>query len=116
MMFFFLGHGIYSLEIIHIRHIHLFEEGRVLQLIVCHLFVAIRPGHIAASLALDVFFSVFTRTLDLLLQMLQHFINNCFEKLSYSKMAVASMLMAVGVSVLFLICYLLVMRREEYKE
>ena len=48
--------------------------------------------------------------------MLQHFINNCFEKLSYSKMAVASMLMAVGVSVLFLICYLLVMRREEYKE
>lgn len=48
--------------------------------------------------------------------MLQHFINNCFEKLSYSKMAVASMLMTVGVSTLFLVCYLLVMRREKYKE
>lgn len=48
--------------------------------------------------------------------MLQHFINNCFDNLSYSKMAVASMLLAVIVSVLFLVCYLLVMRKEEYKE
>ncbi|MBP3387355.1 MAG: sugar ABC transporter permease [Clostridia bacterium] len=48
--------------------------------------------------------------------MLQHFINNCFEKLSYSKMAVTSVLMALGVCVLFLVCYLSVMRKEEYKE
>ena len=48
--------------------------------------------------------------------MLQHFINNCFQKLSYSKMAVASILMTVAVSALFIICYRWVMRKEEYKE
>ena len=48
--------------------------------------------------------------------MLQHFINNCFEKLSYSKMAVASILMTAAVTVLFVFCYRWVMRKEAYKE
>lgn len=48
--------------------------------------------------------------------MLQHFINNCFQKLSYSKMAVASMLMTLVVSGLFVLCYRWVMRKEAYKE
>lgn len=48
--------------------------------------------------------------------MLQHFINNCFEKLSYSKMAVASVLMTATVSVLFILCYWWVNRKEAYKE
>lgn len=48
--------------------------------------------------------------------LLQHFINNCFEKLSYSKMAVASTLLTVVVTVLFVICYRWVMRKEAYKE
>ena len=48
--------------------------------------------------------------------LLQHFINNCFEKLSYSKMAVASILLTAAVTVLFVICYRWVMRKEAYKE
>lgn len=48
--------------------------------------------------------------------MLQHYINNCFEKLSYSKMAVASILMTIAVSLLFVVCYRWVMRKEAYKE
>ncbi len=48
--------------------------------------------------------------------LLQHFINNCFEKLAYSKMAVASILMAVFVSLLFALGCRLVMRKEAYKE
>ena len=48
--------------------------------------------------------------------MLQHYINNCFEKLSYSKMAVASMLMTVVVAAVVVIGYRWVLRKEEYKE
>lgn len=48
--------------------------------------------------------------------MLQHFINNCFEKLGYSKMAVSSILMAAFVAVLFAVGYRLVMRKEAFKE
>lgn len=48
--------------------------------------------------------------------LLQHFINNCFEKLSYSKMAVASILLTVAVSVIFVVCYRWVMKKEAYKE
>lgn len=48
--------------------------------------------------------------------MLQHFINNCFEKLNYSKMAVASILMTLLVSLLFMVFYCLIIRKEEYKE
>ncbi len=48
--------------------------------------------------------------------MLQHFINNCFEKLSYSKMAVASILLTLAVTGLFVLCYYWVNRKEAYKE
>ena len=48
--------------------------------------------------------------------LLQHFINNCFEKLSYPKMAVASILLTLAVSLLFVICYRWVMKKEAYKE
>lgn len=48
--------------------------------------------------------------------MLQHFINNCFEKLSYSKMAVASILLTLAVTGLFVLCYYWVDRKEAYKE
>lgn len=48
--------------------------------------------------------------------MLQHFINNCFEKLSYSKMAVASILLTLTVAVIFVGCYRWVMQKEAYKE
>lgn len=48
--------------------------------------------------------------------LLQHFINNCFEKLSYSKMAAASILIAAAVSILFVIGYRWVLRKEAYKE
>ena len=48
--------------------------------------------------------------------LLQHFINNCFEKLSYSKMAVSSILLTLAVSVLFVAGYLWVMKKEAYKE
>ena len=48
--------------------------------------------------------------------MLQHFINNCFQKLSYSKVAVASIMMTVLVLVLLAVCYRWVLRKEAYKE
>ena len=48
--------------------------------------------------------------------LLQHYINNCFEQLAYSKMAVASILMAVSVSILFVIGYRWVLWKEAYKE
>lgn len=48
--------------------------------------------------------------------LLQHFINNCFEKLSYSKMAVSSILLTLVVTVLFVVCYRWVMKKEAYKE
>ena len=48
--------------------------------------------------------------------MLQHFINNCFEKLSYSKMAVTSILISVLLAVLFAVCYRIVMKKEAFRE
>lgn len=48
--------------------------------------------------------------------MLQHFINNAFEKLNYPKLAVASVLMLLVVTTLFAIFYRFVMRKEAYKE
>lgn len=48
--------------------------------------------------------------------MLQHFINNAFEKLNYPKLAVASVLMLVVVTTLFATFYQFVMRKEAYKE
>ncbi len=43
--------------------------------------------------------------------MLQHFINNCFQKLSYGKMAAASVLLTACLCLLFGLCYRLVMRK-----
>ena len=48
--------------------------------------------------------------------MLQHFINNSFQKMNYSKMAVASMILVVLVCILFGIGYRLMLRKEAYKE
>ncbi len=47
--------------------------------------------------------------------MLQHFINNSFHRLSYSKMAAASILLTAFLCGLFALCYRLVMRKEAYK-
>ncbi len=47
--------------------------------------------------------------------MLQHFINNAFEKMSYNKLAVASITLLVAVSVVFLLFYQVTMRKEAYK-
>ena len=48
--------------------------------------------------------------------MLQHYINNCFENLNYPKLAVASVLLLIVVTVIFAVCYRWVMRKEDYKE
>lgn len=48
--------------------------------------------------------------------MLQHFINNAFEKLNYPKLAVASVLLLIVISVFFAVFYRFVMRKEAYKE
>lgn len=48
--------------------------------------------------------------------MLQHFINNAFEKLNYPKLAVASVLMLLVVTAFFALFYRFVMRKEAYKE
>lgn len=50
------------------------------------------------------------------LYMLQHFINNCFRKLSYGKMAAASMLLSASLCLLFGLCYRWVMGKEAYRE
>lgn len=47
--------------------------------------------------------------------MLQHFINNSFENLNYSKLAVASVLLMIVVVTVFIICYRWVMRKEAYR-
>lgn len=48
--------------------------------------------------------------------MLQHFINNAFDKLNYPKLAVASVLLLLLLTVLFAASYRWVMRKEAYKE
>lgn len=48
--------------------------------------------------------------------MLQHFINNAFEKLNYPKLAVASVLLLLLLTVLFALSYGWVMKKEAYKE
>lgn len=47
--------------------------------------------------------------------MLQHFINNCFENMSYPKLAVASVLLLFILAILFMVVYQWVMKREEYR-
>lgn len=48
--------------------------------------------------------------------MLQHFINNAFDKLNYPKLAVASVLLLLVLTVLFAAGYRWVMKKEAYKE
>lgn len=48
--------------------------------------------------------------------MLQHFINNAFDKLNYPKLAVASVLLLLMLTVLFAASYRWIMRKEAYKE
>lgn len=48
--------------------------------------------------------------------MLQHFINNAFEKLNSPKLAVASVLLLGVITVVFGLFYRFVMRKEAYKE
>lgn len=48
--------------------------------------------------------------------MLQHFINNAFEKLSYTKLAVASVLLLLVLVVFFAVAYGWVVKKEAYKE
>ena len=47
--------------------------------------------------------------------MLQHFINNCFENLSYPKLAVASVLLLIVVTVVFALMYFWVNRKERFR-
>lgn len=47
--------------------------------------------------------------------MLQHFINNSFEKMSYPKLAVASILFLIVIVIVFAVFYRLVLRKEDYK-
>ena len=53
---------------------------------------------------------------DSSIYMLQHFINNAFEKLSYTKLAVASVLLFAMITIIFAVFYYWVMRKEAYKE
>lgn len=48
--------------------------------------------------------------------MLQHFINNAFDKLNYPKLAVASVLLLLVLTILFAAGYHWGMRKEAYKE
>ena len=48
--------------------------------------------------------------------MLQHYINNAFEKMSYSKLAVASILLLAVITVVFVLGYRFVRRKEAYRE
>lgn len=47
--------------------------------------------------------------------MLQHFINNSFEKMNYPKLAVASILFLIVIVIAFAAFYRLVLRKEAYK-
>lgn len=50
------------------------------------------------------------------LYMLQHFINNSFQKLSYGKMAAASILLTGILCLAFALCYRWVMKKEAYRQ
>ncbi len=47
--------------------------------------------------------------------MLQHFINNSFENLNYPKLAVASVLLLIIITIVFSICYRWVMKKEDFR-
>lgn len=48
--------------------------------------------------------------------MLQHFINNTFQNLNYSKLAAASILLFLSMTVLFALCYRWVLKKEAFRE
>lgn len=48
--------------------------------------------------------------------MLQHFINNAFENMSYPKLAVAAILLLLLIAVFFAFFYRVVLKKEAYKE
>ncbi len=48
--------------------------------------------------------------------MLQHFINNSFENLNYPKLAVASVLLLIVLTIVFTISYRWVMKKEAFRE
>lgn len=48
--------------------------------------------------------------------MLQHFINNSFENLNFPKLAVASVLLFLAMTVVFAFCYRWVLRKEAFRE
>ena len=52
---------------------------------------------------------------DSSIYMLQHFINNAFEKLNYTKLSVASVLLFLIITVVFATFYRWVMKKEAYK-
>ncbi len=47
--------------------------------------------------------------------MLQHFLNNCFERLSYNKLAVSSISLMLVLTALFALAYRWVMKKEAYR-
>lgn len=53
---------------------------------------------------------------DQSIYMLQHFINNAFDKLNYPKLAVASVLLLLVLTVLFALSYRWVRQKEAYKD
>lgn len=48
--------------------------------------------------------------------MLQHFINNTFQNLNYAKLAAASILLFLAMTVLFAPCYRWVLKKEAFRE
>ena len=47
---------------------------------------------------------------------LQHYINNCFQKLNMPNLSVASVLILLPLAAMFIICYRWVMRKEAFRE
>ena len=47
---------------------------------------------------------------------LQHYINNCFQKLNMPNLSVASVLILLPLAAVFIICYRWVMRKEAFRE
>lgn len=50
------------------------------------------------------------------LYMLQHFMNNTFGNLNYAKLAAASMLLFLGMMLVFALCYRWVLKKEAFRE
>jgi len=46
---------------------------------------------------------------------LQHYINNCFQKLNMPNLSVASVLILLPLAVVFIVCYRWVMKKEAFR-